>query len=147
MGQLIHADAGLVTTARIEYGHWLADCPNPHCDSAMRLEYGSGYVCDGLGGCGQAAAVDWPAPADAQAIVRLLALRPAARNRNWLPHETPAILAFENMAHGLNSATTPEVGAARSDLVLEIPDVGDPRVVVLEQPVTIAAAEPRQIGG
>jgi len=51
------------------------------------------------------------------------------------------------MAHGLNSATTPEVGAARSDLVLEIPDVGDPRVVVLEQPVTIAAAEPQQIGG
>lgn len=142
---LVHPHGGTIK-ARIYRGHWIADCGNPYCRTAMRLEYGSGYLCTGdEDACGWAFDVDWPSLADARVIVALLLHRPDRETRHWFPHESAVDLAMENLVHGIPHATTPELGAARSQLVLDA-RTDDVRVVLLDEPVTIEAAARPELG-
>lgn len=143
---LIHPVGTEIIKAEIYHGHWIGRCANPHCDTAMRLEYGSGYICSGdADACGWMFDVEWPTEETAQAIVAVLMYRPARKNRNWAQPETVLDLMFENSAHGVSMSDTPELGAARSYLALDVSGDGDPQVIVFDEPKTIDAAQPREI--
>jgi hypothetical protein len=51
--------------------------------------------------CGTITSIIWPSEEMRAGIVRLLMMRPAAVNRNWLPGETLVELVKENADHGL----------------------------------------------
>lgn len=79
--------------ARLDWGRWLADCPNPECTNAMALEVGQqrwhcrfplDSVGHAWGGCGVTAGVVWPD--NPESIARELAGLPEAK-RNWRPEE------------------------------------------------------------
>lgn len=143
---LIHPHGGTIK-ARVYRGHWIGDCGNPYCGTAMRLEYGSGYLCTGdEDACGWAFDVEWPSLEDARKIVALLVHRPDRRNRNWYPHETPLDLMFENVANGIGHSTTPELGAAASQLVLDVAGDGPPVVQLFDEPLVIDAHPDLAIG-
>lgn len=91
------------THAYLNHGRWVADCPGG-CNCALRLEPGSDYDCSPIhaksptGSCCLAmkSAVIWPDNiAEIEAAVRQ---RPA-RNQNWQPGETIALLEAENAEH------------------------------------------------
>jgi hypothetical protein len=87
-----------VAYARMEWFAWLADCPDPYCDNAMMLVPGQAvYRCEGRGACGTEGPIMWPP--DPIAIETVLSMRPAMRNRCWLPGETIEDLLVENAAH------------------------------------------------
>jgi hypothetical protein len=135
----VHPSAPAAIHARIELGHWLAECGTPYCRDALRLEYGSGFLCPS---CGVAWDVIWPDPATARQIIALLAYRPDWVNRNWLPHESVAALLLENLTHGVPHTTSPELGAASSRLWLDT----DLNLHVLDEPLVIDAAPRLEIG-
>jgi hypothetical protein len=139
MTALIHMTARATIEARIELGHWLAECGTPYCRDALRLEYGAGFLCPT---CGIAQDVVWPAPADARRIVALLGYRPDWVNRNWLPHESVMDLLGENVLHGIEHATSPELGASASTLWLD----DNAQLHVLDEPLVIDAAQRPEIG-
>lgn len=143
MTSLIHPHAVAPIYARVEIGHWLAQCGTPYCRDALRLAYGSGFLCPT---CGVAQDVIWPTPADAHRIVELLRYRPDWATRNWLPNESPTYLLTENLAHGIDHASAPEIGAARSRLVLDATGA-DVRLLVLDEPLTIDAAPRPELEG
>jgi hypothetical protein len=101
---------GLVLTGNhviANWGRWVALCPSHWCDSAMQVWPGQQHtVC---GDCGEPITqLIWPA--DPEGIEALLALRPAAKLRNWYPGETLQQLLAENLAHGiLPPAVDPDV--------------------------------------
>jgi hypothetical protein len=139
---LVHPHALAPIRARIELGHWLAECGPPvsFCRVGWQMEYGTpGFVCPG---CGVAREVVWPSPADARRIVELLRYRPDWVNRNWLPHESVMDLLAENVLHHIEHATTPELGAAASTLWLD----GNAQLHVLDEPLVIDAAPRLAIG-
>lgn len=140
MTALIHMSARATIRARIELGHWLAECGTPYCRNALHLEYGAGFLC---GECGVAYDVLWPTPEIARRIIALLSYRPDWVNRNWLPHESVMDLLAENMLHGIEHATTPELGAAASRLWLD----DNAQLHVLDEPLVIDAAPRLAIGG
>jgi hypothetical protein len=81
-----------------EWGIWKAKCPRPGCTNAMALEVDQPvFVCLGLHSCGIETPIAWPA--DPDAVEALLAMRPLAINRNWLPNESLEDLLAENAAH------------------------------------------------
>jgi hypothetical protein len=139
MTALVHLAAPNAIEARIELGHWLAECGTPYCRNALRLEYGAGFLC---GDCGLAYDVLWPAPADARQIVALLGYRPDWVNRNWLPSETVLDLLMENLIHGVKHTTSPELGAAASTFWLDT----SANLHVLDEPLVLDAAQPLAIG-
>lgn len=143
---LVHPHGAKPIWARIEIGHWLAECGTPYCRAALRLEYGTGYLCPD---CGVAYHVIWPEPDEARRIIALLAARPDWATRNWLPElgETAETLVIENLAHGIDHAIYPEVGAAASRLVLDATGDGPVRLRVLDEPMIIDAAPRAGIGG
>jgi hypothetical protein len=76
--------------ARLDWGRWVADCPNPMCSSAMHLERGQrDFHCrfklddrGNYGGCGTLAPIAWPGdPAGIEAGVADL---PESRQQ-WRP--------------------------------------------------------------
>lgn len=140
MTALLHVTAPAAVHARIELGHWLAECGTPYCRNALRLEYGEGFLCPA---CGLAYDVIWPAPGMARQIVALLGYRPDWVNRNWLPHESVMDLLAENMLHGVDHATSPELGASASTLYLD----DNAQLHVLDEPLVIDAAPRLAIGG
>jgi hypothetical protein len=78
-----------------EWGIWKAKCPRPGCTNAMALEVDQPvFVCLGLHSCGIETPIAWPA--DPDAVEALLAMRPLAINRNWLPNESLEDLLAEN---------------------------------------------------
>lgn len=87
-----------VAYAEANWGRWIARCPAGLCTNAMQLHrWQQHFACAGAGGCGWTTDVLWPA--DPEAVEALLALRPAARTRNWLPGETLQQLLLENAQH------------------------------------------------
>ncbi len=146
---LIHPHGGVVD-AYINHGRWVADCGNPHCHNARALAYGESFLCvDELAGdaCGFAFDVAWPPLEEAERICAVLAYRPDRATRNWLPDETVTMLLIENMAHGIRHASSPEIGGAATQLVLDASGDGPPTVRVLDRPVVVdAAPEVHEIG-
>lgn len=140
MTALIRMTAPAAINARIELGHWLAECGTPYCRNADRLEYGAGFLC---AECGVAWDVVWPAPEVARQIVALLGYRPDWVNRNWLPHESVMDLLGENVLHGIEHTSTPELGASASTLWLD----DNAQLHVLDEPLVIDAAPRLAIGG
>jgi hypothetical protein len=51
--------------------------------------------------CGTITSIIWPSEEMRAGVERLLMMRPAAVNRNWLPGETLIELVKENAEHGL----------------------------------------------
>ncbi len=81
----------MVVSARLDWGRWVADCPNPICSNAMQLEQGQRefrcrFLIDAqrqaFGGCGTVAALSWPA--DPGSIERDLSGLPESE-QNWRP--------------------------------------------------------------
>lgn len=80
--------------AYVNWGRWVADCPNPTCTNALELEVGQQHwKCEwvrdrhgNLDGCRTTAPIDWPA--DPAAVEQDLAARPEA-DRHWRPE--PAV--------------------------------------------------------
>ena len=67
--------------AYVNYGRWVADCEQPYCNGAERLEPRQAQIhCTN---CHWEAPVEWPA--DADAIWEVLAVRPVPGTRNWFP--------------------------------------------------------------
>lgn len=97
--------AQLITTralARVNHGRWIADCPRPYCNNAMKLEPRQAmFHCGGQGGCRLAAAVEWPA--DADGIWEALTERPVPGTRNWYPPGHEEALRM-GLAHGQSPA-------------------------------------------
>jgi hypothetical protein len=61
-------------------------------------------TCGSCAARGTGATTRWPSivwPADPEGIEALLAMRPARKNRNWLPGETLQELLAENAAHNV----------------------------------------------
>lgn len=76
--------------ARVDWGRWVADCPNPDCTNAMILSegqqtWGCRFVADGrIQGCGTTAPIAWPA--DVAAVEAGVAGRPESAQQ-WQPKE------------------------------------------------------------
>jgi hypothetical protein len=91
-----------------EEGIWRAACPRPWCIRNIEW-FGHGPVTGRVGGltgtafhctvCGLVCPADWPT--NRADIERVLAQRPFALTRNWLPAETLHDLIVENVEHGL----------------------------------------------
>lgn len=128
--------------ARANWGRWVADCSRPFCLNAHKVTPGAaGMICDE---CGHASEIRWPA--DTAVIEQLLLARPEPHTRNWHPGETTVDLMFENLAHGVSHATTPELGAAASRLVLDAAGDGPVGVRLLDEPLVIDAHPTLSIG-
>lgn len=81
MAQLITAAQA---RARVNHGRWIADCPRPYCNNAMKLEpRQASFHCGGAGGCNLVAEIEWPT--DPDGIWAALAERPVPATRNWYP--------------------------------------------------------------
>ena len=95
--------------AEVNWGRWIARCPNPHCHNAMALEPGqTTFHCQGPGSCWSRAQILWPPQHMADGIAELLMIRRDETTRNWLPGETLHDLLAENMQHGaINPDTLP----------------------------------------
>lgn len=136
MTALVHPHAAAPVHARIEIGHWVVQCGTLYCRDALRMKYGDGFLCPS---CGVAQDVIWPDPDTALKIRELLRYRPDWATRNWLPGEDLNWLLTENLVHGIDHSTSPEVGAAESRLMLDA--TGDNvRLVLLDEPITIDQA-------
>ena len=90
---------------QVNHGRWVVECPC--CPSAALA--GPGFVTDRFlcRECSSAAAggryfeVEWPDRRTQRRVVELLARRPNAENRNWLPGEPVGLLLAENIQHGV----------------------------------------------
>lgn len=75
----------LIARARayINKGRWVADCPQPYCNSALALDLGqTQFACrDPL--CRVLSEVEWPANADE--LFSALRERPNPDDRDWAP--------------------------------------------------------------
>lgn len=96
--------------ARVDAGWWIADCPNPRCNSAMALVRGArGFLC---ADCFNAdigrlyRALVWPEAAEIRAIERELLKRPELLFMHWRPGVTVAELAEAGPFH--HSWTAPK---------------------------------------
>jgi hypothetical protein len=99
MGAVVELAIVGVAYAEANWGRWVARCPRPWCTNAVQLDRDQpAFACLGLGGCGAQAEVTWPAAPDA--VETILAMRPVAATRNWVPGETLEDLLVENAAHG-----------------------------------------------
>ena len=106
MNSLIAVGTSLVYA---NHGRWVAECSNPHCDSAVDDEtqlwkFAPGFQCVE---CGHKTEVIWPAAEMVYGIERLLLLRPARKYQNWRPGETLTELQMENTLHGIYDFLNP----------------------------------------
>lgn len=86
--------------AEANWGRWVARCPAGLCTNAVQLErWQQRFECAGPGSCSWTSPLTWPA--DPESIEVLLAMRPDAHTRNWLPGETLQDLLQENALHNV----------------------------------------------
>jgi hypothetical protein len=84
--------------AEVHRDMWIVRCPRDWCDNALAVErWQQRFECFGPDSCAWTSPIVWPA--DPEGIEALLAMRPARKNRNWLPGETLQELLAENAAH------------------------------------------------
>lgn len=89
-----------VAYAEANWSRWVARCPAGLCTNAVQVQrWQPRFVCDGAGGCGWTTELVWPA--DPEAVEVLLAMRPDAKTRNWVPGETLNDLLADNTTHGV----------------------------------------------
>jgi hypothetical protein len=88
-------EAFVEALAYINWGRFVADCPDPACTSAVALEPGQSVVhcaqCFGM------AEVVWPE--DPAGLLRVLRVRPDESTRNWFPRNHPFAVAA-GLPHG-----------------------------------------------
>lgn len=85
--------------AEVNHDRWIVQCAA--CNSATecsKLPKPDRYECEEPG-CGAVYDVAWPA--DPDAIMAVLALRPDRSTRSWVHSEDVAALVGENIAHGV----------------------------------------------
>jgi len=84
--------------AQVNHGRWVAHCP--FCDGAELVDLAEPLFCclscDNAAAGGRWLMVQFPAPVERALIEAALLARPAARNRNWAPHESVTKLVDEN---------------------------------------------------
>lgn len=120
------------TSARVNWGRWIADCTM--CRSALALDPGlPGFVC---WDCGAHVEVIWPAAHVQAGVERILSLRPDPMTRNWSQPESLHDLWAENLEHGIGVLA---IDPAADGITFAI--VGD-RVVVDELPATAGLLTP-----
>lgn len=70
----------------LDWGRWVADCPNPACTNAREVRPGmTTFSCDlPPSGCGTASAVVWPADLSG-ALAEVAGLPPA--QQHWRPED------------------------------------------------------------
>lgn len=69
--------------AYLNWGRWVADCPNPACTNAMQVEPGQAqFECTRPAGCGTTAPLAWPD--DPAAVEAEVADLPESQ-RHWKP--------------------------------------------------------------
>lgn len=98
--QAVNWTAQGTVAAFVLRSNWVVQCPT--CPEALLAEPGEPFWCPNclnVSNGGQALTALFPE--DRTEIERLLLLRPAPENRNWLAGETVAQLAAENAAHGI----------------------------------------------
>jgi hypothetical protein len=131
--------------ARANYGRWVVECPQTRpfvCRDALQMHPGDPlFVCPT---CDTRADIVWPQ--DVAMIEELLMARPDPATRNWEPGETTTWLLTENLAHGVEHAVSPELGAASSRLVLDASGAGPVSIRMLDEMLTIDAAVRPEIG-
>jgi len=97
------------TSTEVRQGRWIVSCPWCLTPGGSRKHYQFAAKTDHRFFCsdclnaaagGRFIAVAWPD--EVEAIETLLGKRPEESARNWLPSETVADLAAENLAAGLN---------------------------------------------
>lgn len=100
---------------RVNWSRWIADCPDPFCGSAMRVRPG-----DESTRCLDCGATMGPLiwPPDPDGIETILAMRPDAYTRNWLPGETLGDLLTENAVHGIAPVTDGPLMLAAGDRII-----------------------------
>lgn len=132
--------------ARANYGRWVVDCPRRRpfvCRDALQAVPGQPvFVCPT---CDTVADIVWPQ--DVAMIEELLMARPDPATRNWEPGESTTWLLTENLAHGVEHAVAPELGAASSRLVLDASGTGPVSVRLLDDMLTIDAAVRPELEG
>lgn len=69
------------TAARVNWGRWIADCPELYCNNAEELTLRQGTFHCSV--CQLVVTVEWPA--DPDAIWSALQERPRPATRNWYP--------------------------------------------------------------
>lgn len=112
--------------AEANWGRWVARCPSGLCTNAVQLtRWQERFECAGPGACGWTSPIAWPS--DPEGIEVLLAMRPEAKTRNWLPGETLQDLLQENAIHDV----LPPSWLVESGCILETRDerVTDGRLV------------------
>jgi hypothetical protein len=101
--------------AYVNWGRWVAACPNPACNSAEEIHPWQGYACTHVGcqhavwpqtlyhctECRAMAPIEWPP--DAGEIWAALSDRPALSNRNWYPADHHFALRW-GVPHGQSPA-------------------------------------------
>lgn len=131
--------------ARANYGRWVVECPQMRpfvCRDALQMSPGDPvFRCPT---CGTVADIVWPF--DLPMIEELLMARPDPSTRNWEPGETATWLLTENLAHGVEHAVAPELGAASSRLMLDASGNGPVSVRLLDEMLTVDAATRPEIG-
>jgi hypothetical protein len=89
------------TLARINYGRWIADCPEPGCYDAKGLRLGqTGMVCAD----GHPSTVVWPSEIERMAVEAALARRALPGDRNWFPEGHPLAETHARGEAGLSPA-------------------------------------------
>lgn len=86
--------------ARVNWGRWVADCPDSACFAAEAVMPGMARA--HCAECDRPYEVRWPT--ERAEIDRVLSLRPVPATRNWFPGETVAQLVAENMEHKVGVA-------------------------------------------
>lgn len=102
----------MITLARVNWGRWIADCPQ--CDDAREVTPGQPSM---MCAAGHAADIGWPNPAAVVAIGDALARRPDPRNQNWYPTGHPLAVAY-----GFEQGQTPAQLDAETDVNLAAND-------------------------
>lgn len=101
--------------AYVNWGRWIAVCPNPDCNSAEELHPWSEYTCthrecrvtefpDSIFHCSNChliTPIEWPM--NAYEIWRELQNRPKEENRNWYPADHDQAVQW-NLPHGQSVA-------------------------------------------
>lgn len=117
MTALIRAGS-YVVEAHASWGHWAARCGYcPHGEMLRRFT--PHFQCPE---CGMVTEVIWPSADMVAGVERLLMMRPAPANRNWMPGETLHDLMFENGAHGIFDHLTDQLAFAPGESPLIVED-------------------------
>ena len=94
----------------INFGRLVADCPLDCGGAVMVQPKQSTFFCQGAGGCGHMAPLDWPS--DIDELVEALAGR-LPKHRNWFPAGHPLALRA-GCPHGQTPAELREETAANT---------------------------------